>query len=399
MSELKQTNVSGHPDGVRMVYRFKDDPVEGREFELVVSTWSPVVNGKVAKEEHPHAMHILDDSVIDELSIIVARTMRNWVDVMHALIFDTPLGIDRTPGNMAIRNKKPDGTALDNDDVIGVPESEGHPYCTVWNVTNFYHPGLSVVVHSWDDGTHAYDTALSHIKAVRTFNKYAAHFGVIAIGAEPPRQNQQQTPPPPVTTSIGTSGNPIGRNAESSDEPAQTKAPVSLRPYIRSTRKGLADGLMAIETGKAKSPNWGVNAIIATTPHDYKNIQYDAGVYVAYALNGAITINSYKNEDESVTISANIPVLPSSNIRIFDRGGENNYDWSSLAQCLGVPKVAENHAIGLRELVGQSLTVDADFVVMKITGNASKKFVNFFGLYHAPESIRQQAPVTDDFPL
>jgi hypothetical protein len=386
MVELKQTNVSGHPDGVRMVYRFQNDPVDGREFELVVSTWSPVANGQTSHLEHPL---IIAETETDELSIIVARTMRNWVDVMKAIIFDTPLSDDRVPGNMAIR-KDENEPALS-----GVPESEGHPYCTVWNVTNFYHPGLSVVVHSWDDGTHAYNTAMSHIKAVRTFNKYASHFGVLAVGVEPPRQNTQQTPPQQMTTSIGTSDNPIGRNADS--DPAPTQTSVTLRPYVRSTKKGLAAGLLAIETGKAASPNFGTNAMIANTPYDYKNIQFDTGVYVAYALNGAITINSYKNEDGSVAISANIPVLPSGNIRIFDKGGEHNYDWSSLAQSLGVPKVGDSQSVGLRECVGQSLSVQADFVVMKVSGSADKKFINFFGLYHAPQETQQK--LADNFPM
>lgn len=379
MNEAKQAVVSGNGQPIRFVYQFDNDPVPNRTFELIVTTRSAPLQSRIPSADIP----MIDNAnERDDLTLITARTMRNWVDVMRALIFNKPMEGQRVAGIKTIR---PD----DDPAIAGIPPSDGDAYCTVWNMTNYYNPGLSVTVHSWDDGTHAYNTAFSHIRAIELFNANASKFGLQVVGDVTNSPKQTATPPPqarPNAQNLGTSDNPIGSTTPPQNTQQQApEKPQPKSPFIRTTRAGMAQNLLSIQTGKKGAENFNTQAILITIPYDYKDLpQVETGKILAYELDGAISIGRFENtQTNEVSLYVDIPVKGGSAIRFYDRGGEHNYDYASLAQHLGY-----NDAATLRLAHGNTHFINAKYVTVKmyINPNNGKRYTNYHGFYAGHDS-------------
>ena len=398
MNEALQAQVSGFmrlgEAPMRMVYRFENDPVSNREFELIVTTRSPAINTDIPLDDLPTP---------EDLETITARTMFNWTQVMYALIFGTQFDADKAEsGIQQIKPETIDGRK------VGIEASDGQPYCTVWNMTNYYNPMLSITVHSWDNGEHAYKTALAQVNGIQKFNDNAHRLKLIVIGdtTNSPKQLPQTANKAPKTAKIGNSDNPIGANTESPQKPqneantGENTQPTG-KPYVRSTRSGLAPNLIAIEKGKGKTPNYNTQAIIGNTPYNYKELPYDDKQIAIYEIDGAIKIDSYTdNETNETSLYVDIPVTGGSAIRFYDRGGEHNYDWGGIARAIGYEN-SEN----MRNAIGNTHFIPAKYITIKIYhAKNGKKYAQYDGFYAGYEgdtvsSVPQVVPLDDDIPF
>lgn len=370
----RQVSANGSPDAQHYVVTFPFDPLK-REFELAVTLRMPPHNTRIPDEELPTA---------EELEIIQGRTMLNWSNVMFSLLFDKPLPDVRFAGINAVRR---------DNDVVGVVESDGDmPYCTVLNITNYYKPGICVTIHSYDDGTIALENAKALVGGYARFDHYLAknaeenNGGIIRVGMT----SKSESPTPDNVTRIGQHADSLP------DTPAKTVIDFSqFKPYIRKTRNGLAQGLVALETGQ--DHNFNIQAIELSN-FQYNQVPYDDKQLVIVPITGAASVQEFmKDKDgvKKVSRSFAIAVAGGSTLRIFDwyDNDKANFEWAELAKALGT------NSEGLRALVGQSFFVPAHYITMKVGEYEGTKKYKFHGFYHNVGETVNEKPMLIDIPF
>jgi hypothetical protein len=356
----------------RLEYTFQNDPVPGRVFELVVTSRAPSPNSRIAAADRPTGA---------ELSAMIARTMTNWKNVMQAIIFDTALPDNRLAAIKAIRT---------DVEPSGIPESDTAPYVTVWNMTNYYKPGLSVTIHSYDNGDYALAVAQAHIAGVSLFNEHCGKLGFYPVAG-----NATSTPPPAANSStppavIGSSANPIG----AATPPAQ---PITFNPFVRSIKPGQFAGSISIEGGQTATPNWTTQAHLATQPFVYKAVQYTDGALVAYRLKGALQVKEYEGKR-----NISIPFVEGGFCNVYNKGGEHDYEWAELTKKLGL---SAEQAFELT--AGTTIPLpQVHYVVLKFQHtnkdvpftDADGKpvaYAKFYGFYASSDEVQAQQPAPD----
>lgn len=286
--------------------------------------------------------------------------------------------------------------AENSDDNQQIQPSIADPYVTVWQMGNWSSNNPpSLTLHDYDSGNTILQLSAiceaSNDKLREVFNTGSGIKGMQLLYISSFKRFSQEHSDDTVSQSTPDNTNRIGKNAETlPDTPAKSAVDFSqFKPYVRKTKAGLAANLISIETGKKEKPNFNTQAQIGTK-YDYKEIPYDASAIVAFQIIGAINVQEFTNgETNEVTRSVSIPLAGGNAYRLFDRGGEHNYDWSSFAHHIGTD------SDGLRALVGQSVYLPAYYLTLKISESKGKKFYNYHGLYHDGHEVNEKPMLVD----
>lgn len=372
----KQVSSGGNVRMVRLEYQFKSDPVPERKFELIVTTRSAAKNTRIPFAEQP---------TIDELAIMVARTMTNWKNVMQAIIFNQSLPDNKLAAIRAIRNDE-----ANEPNLWGIPESDFDPYVTVWNMVNYYNPGLTITIHSYDDGSEALAIARAHIAGITLFETHCEKLGFIVLNktiAQGESPTQQTTPP--------QNQQRIGQHADSLPDTGAIADSSGLRPAMYAPAGSQGEVMFA--SGKNDTA-WQF-AQWATKKIDYQNksgIQYGNGEIRAYPLK-SVEIKEVKgSKDFPAAIVASIKTQLG-NIDIWKKkkdSDENTYDWIALSDAM-----AQIGILSPQLVVGFKKSIDA-IVLIKIahSEDGTKEYKNLYGFRAMPTGTQPATGQAADRP-
>lgn len=300
---------------------------EGKSHELVIRTRS-------------------DGLAPELLAKITGRTITTWLKVYSAIIND-------------------DWTALDGEtpsDVIMTPEgSERHtapePHCTVFNKD---YNGVSITVHSNDNGTKALGAYAGQTRAIDTLKKHKSELFQMQAPKPSPQNNPRRIPQQ--DTQQQPSGNQI--------------LPISA--FVRATRS-TGDGVM-IETGKTDNPAWG-DAVHAKVPFAEGKGQYAPGTIVLYPLSDHTQGHNVQVCSGNDKLLLSFQLLSGDDIAVWY--GEDNIwqgktmpsDWNKALSKLGLADATVN--------AGDFGHVPADYIAFKV--GKKGEWQNFYGFFNKPE--------------
>lgn len=313
--------------------------IDGKAIELVITTRGNGLDTgyrTLSGEKPPQA---------DELAKLIPATIRTWLNVWRAIQDDSWKLTD---------DKK---SACET---IGILESSFDPYVTVWNKD---WNGLSVTVHSWDNGQAALDNAARHKTGLEMFSKYAQALGVQIFG--------QPMPPPQAPTIPEAPAIPV------TDEPA----PANVTPFpqageskqFKPSRK-ISDTLIQIETGKKDSPAW-KDVQLASKHYDWKTVQYEDGMLVAYPIDNAIEVRDTMNNVQAV-ISTSMGRFQF--YRNKKDSTEQTFDWQTFESQL----FSVGYETGL--LVPGFKAWLHGYVIIKFAHSNGKEYANLYGFRALP---------------
>lgn len=269
------------------------------------------------------------------LDTMVATTLRIWCEVYRAIVTDTW----QLPEDLVSAEAK-----------ASMESSPADPWVTIWNWDK-----PSLTIHSWDNGTYALATAAHAMAGLDLFTQYAPRLGVKIIST------------PQFTLAVPKPLAPPHNAVESH--------PISIaEAFVRSTKLGTAAGVIMLETrvGKSNKTAW-VEALRADKRYHHKDIQYPADTLVLFEIEPQAVIGDYEG-----TRFIEIKERFGGNIRIYDRGGEHNYDWGSLIKHLNIIDTS-----GL--VTGTTVIIPAALMCMKCGAyKDSVQFKNYAGLYSMP---------------
>lgn len=381
----KQVSAGGNVRMVRLEYSFKSDPVPERKFELIVTSRSAAKNTRIPFDEQP---------TIDEMAVMVARTMTNWKNTMQSIIFGQALPDGKLAAIKAVRIDK------DSPKLSGIPESDFDPYVTVWNMTNYYNHGLSITIHSYDDGSEALAIAQAHIQGITLFETHCDKLGFIVLnktvvqGESPTQQTPPQNPP-----RIGQSADTLPDNApHKTTQQIQGAYFHAVHADIRATKAGEFEGSITLESHEGGNVNFKTLAKLADKPYDKKEVQYKHGTLVAYPITAFLSVGQWEGKR-----IVDIP-LGAKNYRVFyeERGNrEFPTEWEKLVTKLGMAD--ESLTIGLK------IELSADYLVVKCDSekegqqrldkaNNPVQYKNFYSFYRAENSTKGQSKSQDNAP-
>lgn len=276
------------------------------------------------------------DIASDVLGELVTKTVGTWLRAYAAVKLD----------------KWSVGDAESAEQALGVTIETPEPFVTIWN-KDFN--GLTLTVHSNENGQGAVDA-------------YAAfQAGIDAVRDAMPQlfgdvQDTQATP---------DNVRPLPQ--QPTGEPSTKGLPTTGSPFIRSTKQGIADGFIAIESGKTDQPTFTKQAMIADKPYHWKDKQYkDAVDFVAYPITGAISVKEFDGQ-----LSLAIPTEHNKTIYIKNRGTDNDYDWKGVRDKLALDEEKLE--------AGQSAMIPASYIVLKLNSSEDAQYKNFYGFFNAPE--------------
>lgn len=272
----------------------------------------------------------------EKLDIVVAATIRVWCEVYRAVVTDSW--------------KLPDDS-ISAEVKAKIDSSPDDPWCTVWNWDK-----PSITVHSWDNGQEALATAARTMAGLDLFSHYASRYGVEVLSWS---QFTQAAPKPLETLQNANEG----------------QATINIaKAFVRATKLGTAPNIIMLETkvGQSKKTAW-VEALRADKRYHHKDIQYPPDTLVLFEIEPLAVVGDYQGARY-----LEIKERYGGNIRIYDRGGEHNYDWGSLMQHLNIKDTS-----GL--VTGATIQIPAALLCMRCGMYKNDvQYKNYAGLYSVP---------------
>jgi len=338
-----------------------DDP--SRQFQIIFTSRSP-------NPLHPNLIHstMTDPNNPDELAAydrfakawrdMLMLTVRNWRSLMDYYLYDKPLPDDCRAAIDVVN---------DPETIINPRNPNDDPYCSVWNRD---YNDLTFTVTEDTDPRQMLMFIDAHIKARQALIQVARDRLNLDIVLPGQPSNTVPFPPQPKTQEK-PQNNPRRIPQDDDQDKKMADLTKSLEgrdePWVRPMKSGLADGLIAFESGKEKS--FAKQAVVAADIDD--NLP-ESAEFMAIPITGDVNVGVYSGDDGD-TRYLNIPTRDGNKaIRVYDRGGDHNYDWKKAIQATGFDdEVLVN---------GLKFTMPADYVVMKVNG----EYRNFFGFYQHP---------------
>lgn len=316
--------------------------------------------------------HYYEDGVIptsDELKTIEAKTIGNWSTAMHSHLFGSEIADKHNISAIEALPARPNGTE--------VTVSKYEPYVTVWNRND-----IRISMNSNTTPRDAADLITPYLGGIELFDKYREKYGLLPVGETPTPQAPQNK--------AAQDADWLDSKTEETRQAPQQNAVLS-NVWKRSTRKGIADGLISLETGKKASPKFEVQAKMNYAAYDY-NVAVDNATLFAYPLSGEVSIRLSQNSKIGLVLG----VHAGNSIWIWKKedtvwdGKTIPSDWRQALSALGLwykDDDAPNAAIQ----VGYTARFEGNVLcVMKFAPNkqdATKSWQNFYGLYDAQAAI------------
>ncbi len=249
-------------------------------------------------------------------------------------------------------------------DELCLQPSEGDPYVTVFNKT---YSGMSITVTSRDNGQAGYDEAIALKAAIEIMQDKA------------PQVMGKTSPTPPARPTLPT-------QRELVPQDTQAQAPQHLSVWGRSTQAGMAEGLIALESGELDNPHFKTQARIMLEPYSF-DIEVEQEEYRVYGFNGQVSIRNTKTGKRALVLGCST----GGSIWVFERedrpyqGGFIKSDWHKALAAMDMWAEPQRKALAWVQ-VGYSTQVDVrtmSLIAMKFKPSEDriKTWANFVGFY------------------